>query len=131
VGLRHAGFLWAPDLTAPDRLAGPFATGSIPLIPDPFYVNVFPILMGVTWYLSAAMAPKPGDPQQQSTMKMMKWMPIIFSLLLYNYAAGLALYMVVSSTWSIFETKVVKKVFLKDKGETAAVVASPQFRKGK
>jgi YidC/Oxa1 family membrane protein insertase len=129
VGLRHSAFLWAPDLTAPDRLAGPVSTGSIPLVPDPLYLNVFPILMGVTWYLSTALAPKPSDPQQASTMKMMKWMPIIFSLLLYNYPAGLALYMVVSSTWSIFETKVVKKVFMKE--DKAAVVAGPRFRKGR
>lgn len=129
IGLRHSSFLWAADLTAPDRLAGPLANHGIPLLWDPLFLNVFPILMGITWYLSSAMAPKPADPQQAQTMKMMRWMPIIFSLLLYNYAAGLALYMVVSSTWSIFEMKVVKKVFAV--AAEPAVGPAPTFRKGR
>jgi YidC/Oxa1 family membrane protein insertase len=72
IGLRHSAFLWATDLTAPDRLAGPWANHGIPLLWDPLYLNVLPILMGITWYLSSAMAPKPVDPQQAQQMKMMK-----------------------------------------------------------
>ncbi len=130
IGLRHSAFLWAKDLTAPDQLLGPWATDGIPLIWNPLYLNVFPILMGISWYLSSSMAPKPADPQQAQQMKMMKWMPVVFSIMLYNYAAGLALYMVVSSTWSIFEMKVVRKVFLKP-DEAAAGGAAVAFRKGK
>ena len=81
--------------------------------------------------VSMAMAPKPVDPQQQQTMKMMKWMPIVFSVMLYNYAAGLSLYMVVSSTWSIFETKVVKKLIFKDEPVVSTGVPAPEFRKGR
>jgi len=129
IGLRHSAFLWASDLTAPDQLAGPWVDHGIWPLWDPLYLNILPILMGITWYLSSAMAPKPADPQQAQQMKMMKWMPVIFSIMLYNYAAGLALYMVVSSTWSIFEMKVVRKVFLKPDEGGAAVAAT--FRKGK
>ena len=125
IGLRHASFLWVKDLTSPDRL---FRLGDgIPLAPE--YFNLLPILMGITWWLSAYLQPKPADPQQAQTMKMMQFMPIIFSLLLYNYAAGLALYMVVSSSWSIFETKVVKKLLFKE--DTAALAPATAFRKGK
>ena len=42
-------------------------------------------------------------------MKMMAFMPIIFGLVLYNYAAGLSLYMITSSAVGIFEQKVIKK----------------------
>jgi YidC/Oxa1 family membrane protein insertase len=128
IGLRHSSFLWTRDLTAPDQLAGPWSNHGIPLLWDPLFLNVLPILMGITWYLSSAMAPKPVDPQQAQQMKMMKWMPIIFSLMLYNYPAGLALYMVVSSTWSIFEMKVVRRVFLQPE-EGAEAPAT--FRKGR
>ncbi len=128
LGLRHAPFLWATDLTAPDRLLGPFSTKGIPLIWDPFYLNVFPILMGITWYVSSAMAPKPQDPQQQQTMKFMKYMPVLFALMLYNYSAGLSLYMIVTSTWSIFETKYIRKKLgpVPQPGKPA-----PTFRKGR
>ena len=64
--------------------------------------------------------------------KMMKIMPIAFSLLLYNYAAGLALYMVVSSSWSIFETKVVKRLLFKEEQDAPAEgKPAPVFRKGR
>ena len=130
IDLRHSVFLWAKDLTAPDQLFGlALRTKGIPLVPDPLYLNIFPILMGITWYLSSAMAPKPADPQQAQQMKMMKWMPVIFSLLLYNYPAGLALYMVTSSTWSIFEMKVVRRLL--DKGDAAKGAEVKGFRKGK
>jgi YidC/Oxa1 family membrane protein insertase len=129
IDLRHSPFLWAMDLTAPDRLGGwQVDTSGIPLIPNPLFFNVFPILMGITWYLSSAMAPKPADPQQAQQMKMMKWFPIIFSLLLYNYPAGLALYMVTSSCWSIFEMKVVRRLLAKSEPEAAEVKG---FRKGR
>jgi YidC/Oxa1 family membrane protein insertase len=128
IDLRHAPFLWARDLTAPDRL---FDLPNVDFFLVPDYFNLLPILMAITWFLSMAMAPKPVDPQQQQTQKMMKWMPIVFSVMLYNYAAGLSLYMVVSSTWSIFETKVVKKLLFKDEPAVAAGVPAPEFRKGK
>ena len=132
IELRHSAFLWAEDLAGPDMLIPNLLSDhSIPLISDPFHFNLLPILMGISWFLSAAMAPKPADPQQQSMMKMMKWMPILFTLMLYNYAAGLALYMTVSSVWSIFETKVVKKVLFKEDNSGEVGVPSPTFRKGR
>jgi YidC/Oxa1 family membrane protein insertase len=129
IDLRHSAFLWATDLTAPDRLFLIAKKPGLFFLPEPFYLNIFPILMGFTWYLSSAMAPKPADPQQAQQMKMMKWFPIIFSLLLYNYPAGLALYMVTSSCWSIFEMKVVRKLLAKGEPEVADGVAG--FRRGK
>jgi membrane protein insertase Oxa1/YidC/SpoIIIJ len=41
--------------------------------------------------------------------KMMAMMPIIFGFVLYNYAAGLSLYMIISSLIGIFEQKVIRK----------------------
>jgi YidC/Oxa1 family membrane protein insertase len=125
LGLRHSRFLWAADLTAPDRLC--HFVGNLGII-DLTWLNVFPIAMAVTWYLSSAMAPKPADPQQAQTAKIMRVMTIFFSLMLYNYPAGLALYMVISSTWSIFESRLVRKLIAAQEGPAAAPAA---FRKGK
>jgi len=41
--------------------------------------------------------------------KMMAMMPILFGFILYNYASGLSLYMIVSSAIGIFEQKVIRK----------------------
>jgi membrane protein insertase Oxa1/YidC/SpoIIIJ len=53
--------------------------------------------------------PKPTDPQQLQMYKIMAFMPVIFGLVLYNYAAGLSLYMITSSSIGILEQKVIRK----------------------
>ena len=54
------------------------------------------------------------DPSQQ---KMMRYMPLMFLVFLYNYSAGMALYMVVSTLASVLQTKVTKN--LKDPAGSA------------
>jgi YidC/Oxa1 family membrane protein insertase len=50
----------------------------------------------------------PGmDPAQQ---KMMRYMPLLFLVFLYNYSAGMALYMVVSTLASVLQTKLTKNL---------------------
>ncbi|MFI5402566.1 MAG: YidC/Oxa1 family insertase periplasmic-domain containing protein [Planctomycetota bacterium] len=101
--LRHQPFLWVHDLAMPDRL---FA---LPMWPHWF--NLLPLLMLALWVLQQKLAPTPGsdDPQVKMQMKMMKFMPYVFFLFLYDYAAGLALYMCVSSCWTIAESRLVKR----------------------
>lgn len=101
--LRHQQFLWCPDLTMPDRLlALPFW---------PHWFNLLPILMLVLWVVQQKIAPQPGsdDPNVQAQMKMVKFMPYVFFVFLYNYAAALAVYMCVSSAWGIAEGRLVRK----------------------
>ncbi len=105
--LRHKPFLWVHDLSMPDRLFGmPFW---------PHWLNLLPILMLVLWVIQQRLTPTPGsdDPQVRMQMKMMKFMPYVFFFFLYNYAAGLALYMCVSSCWSIAESKLVRRAIAK------------------
>ncbi|HEX5138725.1 MAG TPA: YidC/Oxa1 family insertase periplasmic-domain containing protein [Planctomycetota bacterium] len=106
--LRHQPFLWAHDLSMPDRLFG------LPFFPHWF--NLLPILMLVLWVLQQKLAPTPGssdDPQVKMQMKMMKFMPYVFFFMLYNYAAALALYMCMSSCWTIAESKLVRRAIAK------------------
>ncbi len=112
--MRHAKFLWAHDLTGPDHLLHmPWFEG-VPLMPE--WLNLFPILMMITWGISSHMQPLPDDPQQRQTAKMMRWMPMMFGLILYNYASGLTIYMTCSALWSICEVQLIKRVWLNKLG---------------
>ncbi len=109
--MRHATFLWAKDLTAPDKLVYmPFMEG-VPLLPN--WLNLFPILMMITWGISSHMQPLPDDPQQRQTAKMMRWMPMMFGLILYKYPSGLTIYMTCSALWSIGEVQLIRRLWLK------------------
>ncbi len=99
IELRGATFLWVPDLSQPDTLF------TIPGINFPF--NLLPILMGATMLWQAHLTPpSPGmDPMQQ---KIMKYMPLMFMVFLYNYSSGLALYWTVNNLLTILQTKLTR-----------------------
>jgi len=108
IELRGAHFLWVPDLSKPDTLF------MIPGLNFPF--NLLPLLMvGVMVWQAHLTPPSPGmDPAQQ---RMMRYMPALFLVFLYNYSSGMALYMFVSTLLGIIQTKVTKT--------QAAVPATP------
>jgi YidC/Oxa1 family membrane protein insertase len=99
IELRGASFLWVGDLSKPDTLF------LIPGLNFPF--NLLPLLMGATMlWQSHLTPPSPGmDPMQQ---KMMRYMPLMFLVFLYNYSSGLALYWTVQNLLSIAQTKLTK-----------------------
>jgi YidC/Oxa1 family membrane protein insertase len=70
-------------------------------------VNPLPLLMGATMFWQAQLTPlSPGmDPAQQ---KIMKYFPMIFLVILYNYSAGLTLYWTVQNLLSIAQMKLTK-----------------------
>ena len=80
-------------------------------LPDFEYFNLLPILMVVLWILQQRGMPQPQDEQAARMQKMMMFMPVVFGFMLYNYAAGLSLYMITSSGVAIFEQKVIKKMW--------------------
>ncbi|MCX7805799.1 MAG: membrane protein insertase YidC [Planctomycetota bacterium] len=104
--IRHAGFLYIADLSVPDRLAMlPFWPGEL---------NLLPILYcGLMLYQSSKM-PKPTDPNQELNYKMMKIMPVVFSVLFYMMPSGLVVYFVASSIFGLVETWYIKKRFCPD-----------------
>jgi len=63
---------------------------------DPYFV--LPLLMGGTMYLQQAMSPAMVDPMQ---VRMMKMMPIIFTVLFLWFPAGLVLYWLINSVLSV------------------------------
>jgi len=99
IELRGARFLWIADLSKPDTLF------MIPGTHFPF--NLLPLLMGgsMLWQ-SHLTPPSPGmDPAQA---KMMRYMPLMFLVFLYNYSSGLALYWTVNNVLTVVQTKLTK-----------------------
>jgi len=99
IELRGAHFLWIADLSKPDTLF------MIPGINFPF--NLLPLLMGgsMLWQ-SHLTPPSPGmDPAQQ---KIMRYMPLMFLVFLYNYSSGLALYWTVNNVLTVVQTKLTR-----------------------
>jgi len=109
IELRGAHFLWVADLSKPDTLFMIHSVTFIPIIctPEGLPFNLLPLLMGgaMLWQ-SHLTPPSPGmDPAQQ---KMMRWMPAMFILFLYNYSSGLALYWTVNNLLTVMQTKLTK-----------------------
>ena len=92
IDLRFAQFLWISDLSEPERLLDFGFT--VPFLGWDS-LNILPIFMAFTMFLQQKMTPMPssGDErQQQMHGTMMKVMPIMMLVMLYNFASGLALY---------------------------------------
>jgi YidC/Oxa1 family membrane protein insertase len=81
VEMRQAPFaLWVHDLSRP----------------DPYYI--LPIVMGATMFIQTWLNPTPPDPMQA---KLMKIMPVAFSVFFFFFPSGLVLYWVVNNVLSI------------------------------
>ena len=101
IELRGERFLWVADLAKPDTLFQ-IHMGAFDI---PF--NLLPLLMGGTMLWQSHITPAtPGaDPMQQ---KMMKYMPLMFLFMLYNFSAGLTLYWTVQNLLSILQMKLTR-----------------------
>ena len=83
VELRQAPFIfWIHDLS----------------VRDPFYV--LPVLMTISMYVQTSLSPPPPDPMQA---KMMKIMPLAFSIFFFFFPAGLVVYWVTNNCLSILQ----------------------------
>jgi YidC/Oxa1 family membrane protein insertase len=110
IELRGAPWLWVGDLSKPDTLFLIPGLGLIPFIGVqgqglPF--NLLPLLMGATMLWQARLTPpSPGmDPTQQAIMK---YLPLMFLVGLYNFSAGMTLYWTVNNLLTIAQTKLTK-----------------------
>jgi len=88
VELRQAPWLYIVDLARP----------------DPYYI--LPVLMAVSMFAQTFLNPPPADPMQA---KMMKIMPVAFSVMFFFFPAGLVLYWVVNNLLSISQQYYVNK----------------------
>jgi YidC/Oxa1 family membrane protein insertase len=100
VEMRGHGFLWVNDLALPDTQ---FHIGGLP-------INPLPLVMAATMFVQMAMTPKSPDPNMQMQQRIFLFMPVIFLVMCYNFAAALALYWTVSNIIGIFQSWVVKRM---------------------
>ena len=100
--LRNARFLWVRDLSQPDTLFTIPGLGWIPILGSPAVlpINILPIIMGATNLWLMRMTPKTGDSTQQ---RVMMFMPLIFLIFCYNFAAALALYYTTQNLFTILQ----------------------------
>ncbi|MDD3266351.1 MAG: membrane protein insertase YidC [Burkholderiales bacterium] len=80
VELRQAHFLWINDLSKP----------------DPYYI--LPVILAVTMFLQTFLNPPAADPMQQ---KMMRIMPLAFSVMFFFFPAGLVVYWLANNILSM------------------------------
>jgi YidC/Oxa1 family membrane protein insertase len=89
VELRQAPFfLWINDLS----------------VMDPYFV--LPILMGASMFLQTRLNPTPADPMQAQVMT---WMPVVFSVFMLWFPAGLVLYWLTNNILSIAQQWVITR----------------------
>jgi YidC/Oxa1 family membrane protein insertase len=94
VELRHAPFmLWIDDLAAA----------------DPWFI--LPILMAATMWIQTMLNPEPPDPVQA---KVMKIMPLVFSVFFFFFPAGLVLYWLVNNVLSIAQQWQITRTMERD-----------------
>ncbi len=118
VELRHAKFLWITDLSQPDTIA------MLPYLG--WKVNLLPILSALTSLWMMRLTPKAGDPTQQ---KVMYFMPVVFVVLCYNFAAALALYYTAQNLLTILQLYLNQRQPVPTLEKVA--VASKKPRKGR
>lgn len=91
IEMREAPFIfWIQDLS----------------VRDPYFV--LPVLMAVTMYLQTFLNPPPSDPLQA---KMMKFMPIAFSVMFFVFPVGLVVYYLVNNILSMLQQWWVNKQY--------------------
>ncbi|PJG42399.1 membrane protein insertase [Acinetobacter tandoii] len=89
VELRHAPWmLWIQDLSAM----------------DPWFI--LPLLMGATMFIQQMLNPQPADPMQA---KVFKIMPIMFTVFMLFFPAGLVLYWIVNNSITITQQWFINK----------------------
>ncbi len=96
VNMRNANFLWIHDLAAM----------------DPYFI--LPILMGATmWLQQYLQSPKSSGAGANDvavqTQRMMRWMPILFTVMFAWMPAGLVLYWTVSNIFGIIQMFLIKR----------------------
>ena len=97
VELRHAPWmLWIQDLSSM----------------DPWFI--LPLIMGATMYIQQMLNPQPTDPMQA---KVFKIMPVIFTVFLLFFPAGLVLYWIVNNLITILQQTLINKSVAKDRAK--------------
>ena len=108
IEMRHAPFFgWIKDLAAPDpttlfNLFGliPWNPANVPVIGIYLMIGIWPIIMGITMFFQMKLNPSPPDPTQKMIFD---WMPLLFTIMLASFPAGLVIYWAWNNTLSVLQ----------------------------
>ncbi|MEO5373800.1 MAG: membrane protein insertase YidC [Alphaproteobacteria bacterium] len=108
IEMRQAPFFgWIHDLSAPDPTSLFNLFGLIPWQPPQMLmIGIWPLVMGITMWFQQKLNPQPTDPVQA---KVFGFLPIIFTVMLANFAAGLVIYWAWNNALSILQQWVIMK----------------------
>ncbi len=114
IEMRHAPFFgWIHDLSAPDPTSILNLFGLLPwAAPDHtsllhfVSIGIWPLIMGATMWLQHRLNPSPPDPIQA---KVFAWMPVIFTIMLASFPAGLVIYWSWNNVLSIGQQWLIMK----------------------
>jgi YidC/Oxa1 family membrane protein insertase len=109
------GLQWCSNLAGPDQLYNWSSW-----MPEYFsgrgtgwlgpYLNILPLITVVLFLVQQYVTmPKATDPQSQMSQTMMKWMTAFMAVFFFKVPAGLCIYFITSSIWSLIERQIVKK----------------------
>jgi YidC/Oxa1 family membrane protein insertase len=117
------GFDWCSNLAGPDQFAL-WPTWMPNFIADKGagyfgpYFNLLPILTCALFIVQQkVLMPKAVDEQQQMMQRIMMFMTVFMAVMFFKVPAGLCIYFLTSSIWSLIERRLVKK-YLPKPGET-------------
>ena len=92
IEMRQAEWLWVSDLSNPETLA----------------IRVLPLAMVATQFWSQALTPTPTTDATQA--RVMKFMPLMFGFIFYQFQAGLVLYWLTSNCVGILQQLVLNRL---------------------
>jgi YidC/Oxa1 family membrane protein insertase len=106
----HVHLTWISDLSHPDALISFGQTVSLFGFLHFSSLNILPLLLAVVFYFQQSLQPMPANmtPEQEQQRKMMKWMSLLFPIMLYGRPSGLSLYILTSTTIGIVENKIIR-----------------------
>ncbi len=109
------GLDWCSNLAGPDMLANfpswmpDFIAGKGTGWFGPYF-NILPIVTIALFIVQQkVLMPKATDEQTRMTQQMMMFMTIFMGVLFFKVPAGLCLYFITSSIWSLVERRLIKK----------------------
>lgn len=106
IEMRQAEWLWVSDLANPETLA----------------IRVLPLAMVATQFWSQALTPTPTTDATQA--RVMKFMPLLFGFIFYQFQAGLVLYWLTTNCVGIGQQLILNRLPM----EKLELEAAPQQR---
>ncbi len=114
IEMRQAPFFgWIKDLSAPDpthlgNLFGllPWDPTHVPVLGAILAIGVWPLIMGLTMGAQQLLNPPPADPMQR---RIFAFMPVIFTIMLAPFAAGLVIYWAWNNFLSLIQQYVITR----------------------